>query len=322
MNNSKLATIAFTGHRMNRIRLEKTELSSLISSAIICFYLKGYRVFLTGMAEGLDMIAAEEVLKMKEHYPDVELQCIVPFAGQPDRMNPEDKMRYNTILSAADKTVCLSEGYYDGCFLRRNDYLIDHSTQLIAYYDNVPKGGTYYTVKNAQHKGIEVFNLFNREMELHHFYQDELLTGWGRSSFNVKALSYEQAVESIRLLNFQDVSDIDDHSTITFESYEYLTETYTQVSLAENGGQATIEFLNDDSLKTSIFSNADNKLAEARQKMLNEIAGELAEKKMTDVFQMLPTEFRDKYNPEKYAKVYQKKYDEYFKSYMEQLSNL
>lgn len=322
MNNNKLKTIAFTGHRMNRIRIEKRELSGLISAAVIYFYLKGYKVFLTGMAEGLDLIAAEEVLKMKEHYPDIELHCIIPFAGQSDRMNPKDRLRYNTILSAADYEIYLSEKYYDGCFLRRNDYLIDHSTQLIAYYDNVPKGGTYYTVKNALRKGIGVFNLFNREMELHHFYQDELLTGWGRSSFNVKALSYEQAVESIRLLNFQDVSDINDHPSITFESYEYLTETYTQVSLTENGGQATIEFLKDDSLKTSIFSNADNKLTEARQKTLNEIAGELAEKKMTDVFQMPPAEFRDKNNPEKYAKVYQKKYDEYFKNYMEQLSKL
>lgn len=150
-----------------------------------------------------------------------------------------------------------------------------------------------------------------------------MLTGWGRSSFNVKALSYEQAVEVIRLLHFRDVTELeDDHPFISFESYEYLTETYTQVSLKENGGQATIEFIKDDSLKTTLFSNADNKLAEARHDTLKELAGSLAEKKMTDVFKMLPAEFKVKNNPGKYAEVYRERYNEYFESYMEQLSKL
>ncbi|GAB6118959.1 SLOG family protein [Dysgonomonas termitidis] len=322
MNNNKLKTIAFTGHRMNRIRIEKQELSGLITAAVIYFYLKGYKVFLTGMAEGLDLIAAEEVLKIKEHYPDIELHCIIPFAGQSDRMNPEDKLRYNAILSAADYEIYLSEKYYDGCFLRRNDYLVDNSTQLIAYYDNVPKGGTYYTVKNALRKGLEVFNLFNREMEYHHFYQDELLKGWGRSLFNVKAISYEQAVESIRLLHFQDVYDLEDHPLIAYDSFEYLLEANTRVSLRENEGQATIEYFKCDSLKTSILTNADDIIAESKQNTIRKLASQLAEKELTDVFKMLPDEFCDKNNPGKYAEVYQKKYDEYFKSYMEQLSKL
>lgn len=322
MNNNKLKTIAFTGHRTKRIRIGTQELSGLIAAAVIHFYLKGYRVFLTGMAEGLDMTAAEEVLKMKAHYPDIELHCIIPFRGQPARMSPEDKLHYNAILQAADYEICLSERYYNGCFLRQRDYLTDNSTQLIAYYDNTPKGGTYYTVKKALLKDIEVFNLFNREMECHYFYQDELLTGWGRSLFNVRAISYEQAIESIRLLNFGDVYELEDHPLIAYDSFEYLLETNTRVSLEENRGQATIEYLKGDSLKSALFTNADNRMAEARQNRISEFAGHLAEKKMTDIFNMLPVEFRDKNNPEKYAEVYQRRYDEYFKSYMEQLSNL
>lgn len=322
MNNNKLKTIAFTGHRMNRIRIEKEELSGLISAAIIHFYIKGFRVFLNGCAQGFDMIAAEEVLKMKENYPDIELHCIIPFTGQSDRMSPDEKSRYNTILSAADYQICLSEKYYDGCFLRRNDYLIDNSTQIITYYDNSPKGGTYYTVKNAKNKGLEVFNLFERKMEYHHFYQDELLTGWGRASFNVKAISFEQAIESIRLLNFQDISELEDHPFITFEHYAYITDTYTPISLKENEGQSTIEYLTGDSFKTRIFTNEDTRIAENKKTVIDNLANSLAEKKLSDEFNMLSSEFRDKNNPERYAQKYQKKYNEYYKSYYDQLSNL
>lgn len=322
MNNDKSRTIAFTGHRMNRLKGGQDELPGLITAAIIHFYLQGYRIFLSGMAEGLDLLAAEEVLKMKAHYPDIRLHCIIPFAGQSDRMSLEDRLRYNTILSAADNKVCLGERYYDGCFLRRNDYLIDHSTQLIAYYDNVPEGGTYYTVKNARRRGIEVFNLFGQELELHYFYQDDLLTCWGRSLFNVKALSYEQAVESIRLLNFQDVYELEGDPLITYDSFEHLLETSTRVSPEGNKGMATIEYFKSGSLKDAILSNAGNKMAAERRHTLKTLASRLAEWEMTDVLKMLPAELRDKDNPGEYAQVYRERYDGYFKCYMEQLSEL
>lgn len=312
MNNDKFKTIAFTGHRMNRIRIGKEELPELITAAITHFYLQGYRIFLSGMAEGFDMLAAEEVLKMKVHYPDIKLHCIIPFAGQADRMGPQDKSRYNAILPAADSKICLSGNYSEDCFLKQSDYLIENASQLIAYYDDVPEGGTYYTVRHAAGRGIPAFNLYGKEIQTHCFYQDELLTGWGRSLFHVKALSYEQAVESIRLLNFQDVYELEDHPLIAYGSYEYLLETNTRISLEENKGQATIEYLKCDSLKNPVFSNADARIAEARQNTVRELASQLAEWKMTDVFKMLPAELRDKGNPGQYAEVYRERYDEYF----------
>lgn len=322
MNNNKSRTAAFTGHRMNRISIEETELSTLLSSAIVHSYLNGYRFFLSGMAEGTDLLAAEEVLRIKEFCPDVELHCIIPFRGQPERMSVKNKSRYDRILSGADDEICLSERYYNGCFFRRNDYLIDNSTQLIAYYDHVPQGGTYYTVKNAQARGHEVINLFGRELEYHHFYQDELLTGWGRTSFNIKATSYEQAEEFLRLLNFKDVYEFEDHPLIAYDSFDYMLETNTRMNLEKNEGHATVEYLKKDSMKMPIFSNADNVIAEARLNTLKELAAQLAEKKMTDVFKVLPDIYRDKSDSEKYGEAYRKRYDEYFKSYMEQLSNL
>jgi uncharacterized phage-like protein YoqJ len=322
MNDNKKKTLAFSGHRMNRIRIGKEELSALIQAAIIHFYLQGYRIFLSGIAEGLDMLAAEEVLKAKEYYPDIKLHCIIPFKGQANRMSQQDKLRYNTILSAADNETCLSEKYYEGCFLRRNDYLVENSSQVVAYYDNVPQGGTHYTVRNAHKRGIEVFNLFGRELEYHHFYQDELLMGWGRSLFNVRAVSYEQAVESIRLLGFRDVYELDEHPLVAYDSFEYLLETNTPVSPEGNKGQATIEYLKCDSLKTAIFSNADTRIAEESQNTIRELACLLSEKKLADELDMLPSGLRDKNNPGKYAEAYQEKYDGYLKNYMELLSKL
>lgn len=318
MNDDKLKTIAFTG----RIQAGREEPAGLITAAIIHFYLQGYRIFLSGMNEGFDMLAADEVLKMKIHYPDIRLHCIIPFAGQPDGMGPQDKSRYGSILVAADTIIYLSLGYSEEYFLKQSDYLLENSSQLIAYYDHIPKGGAYYMVKHAAERNIPVFNLHEKQLEYFDFYQDELVTGWGRASFNVRGLSCEQAVESIRLLDFEDVAEIEDHPFITFESYEYLPETFIRVSLKENEGQATIEILHGDSLKPPVFSNADSKMAEEKVYTLHMLASHLAEWRITDVFKMLPAELRDRNNPEQYAEVYRERYDEYFKSYLEQLSNL
>jgi uncharacterized phage-like protein YoqJ len=63
-------------------------------------------------------------------------------------------------MNQADEVIVLSESYYTRCYLERDEFMVDHSNLLIAYYDGREKGGTYYTVKKATNQGIRVVNLF------------------------------------------------------------------------------------------------------------------------------------------------------------------
>ena len=150
---------AFTGHRFisysDRRRL-KTNLERAIT---VCCH-SGIRHFLCGMAVGFDMLAAETLLAMKADYPDIRLTTVIPFRGQSCKFNPADKERYRSILGKADNVVCLSETYFDGCFLRRNDYMLNHASHIIAYYNGEPKGGTFYTYRRAERMGLEITNLY------------------------------------------------------------------------------------------------------------------------------------------------------------------
>ena len=112
------------------------------------------------MAVGFDMLAAESLLGFKAEYPDIRLTAVIPFRGQPCKFNPADKGRYQSILGKADNVVCLSETYFDGCFLRRNDYMLNHASHIIAYYNGEPKGGTFYTCRRAERMGLEITNLY------------------------------------------------------------------------------------------------------------------------------------------------------------------
>ncbi len=158
-NNNAALSAAFTGHRFisfDRQKIVKGRLRAVITN----LYHKGYRKFLCGMAIGFDTIAAEVVLELKEEYEDIRLVTVVPFRGQCERWSVANQMRYAGIISKANDVIVLSEYYYNGCLLKRNDYLVHQASIFVAYYDGSSKGGTFYTYRKAQSKGIGIINLY------------------------------------------------------------------------------------------------------------------------------------------------------------------
>lgn len=168
---TKEKTVAFSGHRTNRIAkftadreklFREVSFDTFVAIESYCIK-KGYHTFLSGMCEDFDLIAAEEVLNLKKEYPHIHLKCVVPFKGQAERYTQADKRRYDTILAQADEVVTLQDGYTEGCFLRRNNYLLENSAFLMVYYDSVAVGGTFYTLKRAVEQKKKFANVcYNR----------------------------------------------------------------------------------------------------------------------------------------------------------------
>lgn len=116
--------------------------------------------FYCGCAMGFDMLAAEVALALQSELSGLQVIAVVPYRGQSERWNDAMKARYDTILCNSDDVIILSEHYYHGCLLRRNDYMVFHSSSLIAWYDGKPKGGTFYTYRKATANGLKVLNLY------------------------------------------------------------------------------------------------------------------------------------------------------------------
>ena len=91
---------------------------------------------------GFDMLTAEVALALQSELSGLQVIAVVPYRRQAERWNDAMKARYDTILRNSDDVIILSEHYYHGCLLRRNDYMVFHSSSLIAWYDGKPKGGT------------------------------------------------------------------------------------------------------------------------------------------------------------------------------------
>ena len=147
----------FTGHRKIP-PLWEPDLRKILLLTIDNLYLRGIRRFYTGGAKGFDCLAAEAVLSYRESRHDAALVVVVPHAGQSSGWDKADILRYERINENADEVICLAERYYRGCMQNRNRYMADRSSVCVCFLTE-SAGGTAYTVKYAQKRGLEIWNL-------------------------------------------------------------------------------------------------------------------------------------------------------------------
>ena len=117
---------------------------------------RGYKNFISGMALGVDLWAAELVLELKKKYPEIELYCAIPYKGQSISWEADYRERYMTCIHKSKKYVVISPVYTKSCFFKRNMYMVDNSSLVIAVSDNPPTGGTAHTIDYAQRMGKEI----------------------------------------------------------------------------------------------------------------------------------------------------------------------
>ena len=155
-------TCCFSGHRSKKLPWGSNDNDSRclslrreIQSRLEGIYDSGYRHFICGMALGCDKYFAQEVILLREKYPDVTLEAAVPCVNQSEKWNKKQQAEYHDILNCCDKVTVLQEQYSRGCMMERNKYMVDRSSLLLACYDGIP-GGTMNTIVYARRQNVPV----------------------------------------------------------------------------------------------------------------------------------------------------------------------
>lgn len=151
----RLHRCCFTGHRPEKLDESPEEVRAWLSGQIDRAVEEGYVTFLTGCGMGVDIWAGQIVLEKKQSHPQLHLIAAVPWPGFPSRWNAEWQQQYTELLKAADLVVNISERYMEGIFQKRNEWLVNRSSRLIAYY-NGAEGGTRDMIRYAEEKGLQV----------------------------------------------------------------------------------------------------------------------------------------------------------------------
>ncbi len=156
-------TVAFTGHRHYN-----EECAEALRECIRALYRQGFRTFLSGMAIGFDLAAAEAVIALREELEGLRLGCIVPFKGMERRFTAEWRERFERVMRGADFAEHISEHYSPEVYFRRNDALVERAEVVVAYFTG-ERGGTAYTVRKAIKRRRRLINLYADPQQIINF---------------------------------------------------------------------------------------------------------------------------------------------------------
>ncbi len=153
-------TLCFTGHRELPTGEDLVKLKGKLLAEIKNSYFEGYNHFIFGGAQGFDLLAAKTVLELANEYGDIKLTAAIPFKGQSSKFSFENKILYDEVLCACNNTLVLSQTYSKDCYKIRNQYMVDKSSKVIAYYNGKVRNGTGQTVRMAMTARLNIVNLF------------------------------------------------------------------------------------------------------------------------------------------------------------------
>jgi len=155
----------FTGHRPGKLPWRYNEqdprcqrLKRQMMDAVEAAYEEGYRHFLCGMAMGCDLYFCECALALRSRRSDVTVEAAVPCPTQADGWPEQEQIRYRMLVNACDYETVVAEQYTPDCMQRRDRYMVDHASLLIAAYDGT-QGGTQYTIQYALRRGLNIVDL-------------------------------------------------------------------------------------------------------------------------------------------------------------------
>ncbi len=156
----RLHRCCFTGHRPEKLHQPETFIKAELEKAIRQAIADGYTTFISGMARGVDIWAAQIVLRFRANNPAIHLIAAVPYKGFESRWSKSWQDQYNFILEYADLVRYISKGYSMASFQIRNEWMVNHSNRVIAVF-NGESGGTKNTIEYAIRNEIEVIKIQN-----------------------------------------------------------------------------------------------------------------------------------------------------------------
>lgn len=157
-NRSIEHSCAFTGHRPERLALPEEDVIFWLNVQIRQAVNDGYTEFITGMQRGVDIWAAEAVLKLSEEDKNIRLIAACAFRGMEDQWDATWRRRYGDILRAADGIHYIGDRPGMQAFFARNHWMVDHASRLIAVYTGAP-GGTKETIEYAESKQLQIVSM-------------------------------------------------------------------------------------------------------------------------------------------------------------------
>ena len=145
----------FTGHRPEKLKGGEFEVKIALAQAIEAALAAGKRTFISGMARGVEVWAAELVLAYRQADASIHLICALPHPDFEKRWSRHWQQRYRAILEQADLIKEITPSFSMSSYQTRNEWMVNRSSLVIAVF-NGERGGTKNTINYAKAQGVEI----------------------------------------------------------------------------------------------------------------------------------------------------------------------
>lgn len=145
----------FTGHRPEKLTWSENHVKLWLERELQHTIEEGFVTFISGMSRGVDIWAAEIVLRLRDSGQPIHLICASPFEGFERNWSDDWRRRYTDIQTQADLVKYICPEYSRACFQARNEWMVNHSAKLIAVF-NGEGGGTLNTILYARRQQIPI----------------------------------------------------------------------------------------------------------------------------------------------------------------------
>lgn len=150
--------IGATGHRPNKLGgYSKEVYERLVALAHDYLYQTEPEEVISGMALGWDQAFAEGAMEL-----GIPVIAAIPFRGQETMWPQASQAKYHKILDKCFSEVVVSGfDYAPWKMQKRNEWMVEHSTEMVALWDGT-SGGTKNCVKYIEAKKVPWVNLWDK----------------------------------------------------------------------------------------------------------------------------------------------------------------
>lgn len=150
--------LCFTGHRPERLPTgdKLRALTALLHHYIDLAVQQGYTHFYTGLADGVDYLAAEYLFTLRRTHPEIGIVGVQPCEDYHEffRLRGYSLPRLEYMLANVDALVTMPGSYHNSrVFLLRNNYMVERSAAVIAVCSD-GRSGSMQTFQYAIKQGL------------------------------------------------------------------------------------------------------------------------------------------------------------------------
>lgn len=149
----RLHRCAFTGHRPEKLCGYEGRIICELRKEILAAIADGYTTFISGGSRGVDLWAADIVIELRRKNKDLKLILAIPFKGFENDWSVDWNFHFQQVRKKADWVEIVSQAYSQDAYMKRNVWLVNHSSRVIGVWNGLPSG-TKNTLDYANSQGI------------------------------------------------------------------------------------------------------------------------------------------------------------------------